>query len=69
MVDWPTPQNTAYADAPGEYTLVIRTSKPEIDPGDDVALEIHITGYGIIRGPKVTFYPPPGSVTHPSQGG
>lgn len=69
MADYPNPQKTAFADSPGEYRLVCRTPKPEVNPGEDVTLEVFITGYGRIRGPKVVFYPPKDLVEHTGQGG
>lgn len=50
-------QNSEFADKPGEYRLVVRPSKPEIAPGEDIDLEIYITGYGKIDSPKLSFYP------------
>jgi hypothetical protein len=67
--DLPNPQESAFADRPGAYRLVITTPTSEIDPGEDIVLEIYITGYGTIRGPKVLFYPPPGSAMHMSSEG
>lgn len=61
VADPPNPQRTVFADKPGAYRLVITTPTPEIDPGEDIILEIYITGYGLIRGAKVLFYPPPES--------
>lgn len=69
MADNPNPQKTAFADSPGEYKLVCRTPKPEVNPGEDIIIEVFITGYGRIRGPKVVFYPPKDLVAFTSQGG
>lgn len=53
------PQEGKDAEKPGEYNLVIRVLTPEAKPGDVVHMEVYITGYGAIRGPKFTFTPPP----------
>jgi hypothetical protein len=57
--DWQKPRNTTFDEKPGEYRLAIRALQADINPGDEFRLDIYITGYGEIRGPKVTFYPPP----------
>jgi hypothetical protein len=53
------PQKGRDAEKPGEYNLVIRVLTPEVNPGDTIHMEVYITGYGMIRGPKFTFTPPP----------
>jgi hypothetical protein len=52
------PRMAPNADRPGEYRLAIRILDAEIDPGDELRLEIYIVGYGKIRGSKVSFRPP-----------
>src|SRR5215204_4175667 len=57
--DYYVPQKSKYADKPGEYSLVLRVVKPEVNPGDIIHLQVYITGYGEIHGPKFMFSPPP----------
>lgn len=57
-------QEPAFRNRPGAYQLAIRAPKTEIDPGDDIILEIYVTGYGEIRGAKVVFYPPTNFVSY-----
>lgn len=53
------PRKGKDAEKPGEYNLVIRVLTPEVNPGDVIHMEVYITGYGKIRGPKFIFTPPP----------
>ena len=53
------PQNAEHADKPGEYRLAPRVRQAQIDPGKEIVVELYITGYGRIQGPKLVFYPPP----------
>jgi hypothetical protein len=55
-------QHGRYALAPGAYDLAIRALKPVINPGETVTLEVYITGYGIITGPKLSLTLPSRSV-------
>lgn len=55
-------QEGNYALEPGSYALAIRASNPIINPGDAVELEVYITGYGRITGPKVSSTLPPNFV-------
>jgi hypothetical protein len=55
----PTPQNARNSDKPGSYELAIRLNEAEVNPGDMVHLEVFLTGYGVIDGAKIVFYPPP----------
>ncbi len=58
--DGGAPQNREFADKCGAYTLVSRMSRAIVDPGDALAVELFITGYGAIRGAKLLVYPSPG---------
>lgn len=53
------PQTAKDWDKPGEYSLAVRVLKSEVNPGEEVVLEVYVTGYGEIRGPKFMFSPPP----------
>ena len=66
---WSNPQNTQFADKPGEYRLAVRSTEAEVAPGSKIDLEIYITGYGQIRGPKIVFYPPKYFISSVAQGG
>jgi len=52
------PREAPNADRPGEYRLAVRATDAEVDPGDEIRLELYITGYGDIHGSKLAFYPP-----------
>ncbi len=54
-----TPLAKAFASKPGSYNLAILVSKPIVDPGDSLQIEVYISGYGVIISPKVAFYPSP----------
>jgi hypothetical protein len=41
----PDAQNNEFAGNQGEYRLAIRTPTAEINPGEDIVLEIYVTGY------------------------
>ena len=53
------PREAPNADRPGDYRIAIRTVEGEVDPGGEIRLEIFVIGYGVIRGSKLGFYPPP----------
>jgi hypothetical protein len=53
------PRSAPNADRPGEYRLAIRIVDGEIDPGDELRIEVYVVGYGKIRGSKVSLHPPP----------
>lgn len=53
-----SPQLASYADKPGAYSLLIDSSKSHVKPGETVKLRIFISGYGIIRQPKLRVQPP-----------
>ncbi len=55
-----SPQAREYAGKPGSYSLVSRTSRANVDPGDALNVELFITGYGVIKGAKLLVYPSPG---------
>jgi len=46
-----------FGSKPGSYDLVIRISKPILDPGDKVHFEVYICGYGFIESASVNIYP------------
>jgi hypothetical protein len=46
-------QEGNYALEPGSYELAARVAKRTINPGEAVELEVYITGYGMITGPKL----------------
>jgi hypothetical protein len=53
------PRLAENANQPGEYRVAIRIVQAEVDPGDQLRVEIYVTGYGQIYGSKLIFYPPP----------
>jgi len=53
------PLARAFASRPGSYNLAILVSEPIVDPGDSLQIEVYISGYGVIKAPKVAFYPSP----------
>jgi hypothetical protein len=56
----PKPQMALNADKPGAYSLVVQSTQSHVSPGDSVKIRVFISGYGIIRGPKLRIQPPPG---------
>jgi len=46
-----------FSDKPGNYELAVRNLKPILNPGDVLEVQLFITGYGIIKGSKLTAYP------------
>ena len=48
-----------HADKPGAYELAILVSNPVVDGGDQLEIEVYISGYGSIDTPKIAFYPSP----------
>jgi hypothetical protein len=58
--DIPTtsPREGTHAKCPGDYRLAYRAAQAEVDPGEELRIELYITGYGEISGAKLTFYPP-----------
>jgi hypothetical protein len=52
------PQKGKDAEEFGAYNLSIRALNAEVNPGDEIKLEVFITGYGTIRGAKFVFIPP-----------
>jgi hypothetical protein len=51
------PMTGLNADSPGNFELISRTSNTVIDPGDEIEIDIFITGYGQIKGGKLAFFP------------
>ncbi|MCK5708527.1 MAG: hypothetical protein KAI43_12835 [Candidatus Aureabacteria bacterium] len=51
------PRKKAFSQKPGSYNLAIRISKPIVDPGEQLQIEIYISGYGIIEASKLACYP------------
>ena len=48
-----------FGSKPGAYDLVIRVSQPIVDPGDNLQVEVYISGYGVIHGARMVSYPSP----------
>ena len=46
-----------FADKPGSYRLVVRSNKQLLNPGEDLWIQVLITGYGDIQAAKLVFYP------------
>ena len=53
------PQTASNAKKPGAYELALRATNAEVAPGDQLEIQVFVTGYGYIHGAKVAFYPPP----------
>jgi len=51
------PQNSDNAFSPGNYQIAIKVINPVIDPGELLTMEVYITGYGTIKGCKLSSYP------------
>jgi hypothetical protein len=39
-----------------EYSLIMRTDKKVIDPGENLTLRIYVSGYGTVNNSKILFY-------------
>ena len=46
-----------FGSKPGSYDLLIRVSKPILDPGDKVHVDVYISGYGNIKSTSVYIMP------------
>jgi hypothetical protein len=46
-----------FGSKPGSYDLLVRVSKPILDPGDRVRFEIYVSGYGLIESACVYIMP------------
>lgn len=57
-----SPQSSLYADKPGSYKLIVESTKSHINPGDTVVLRVFISGYGLIRQPKLRVQPPSSAI-------
>jgi hypothetical protein len=57
QLDNERPMNGINADSPGNFELISRTSNTVIDPGEEIEIDILITGYGQIKGGKLAFFP------------
>ncbi|MBK8247530.1 MAG: hypothetical protein IPK85_09065 [Gemmatimonadetes bacterium] len=57
-----SPQSALFADKPGSYEVVTRASRPIVEPGHDLEVEVLITGYGRIMSSKLMFSASPGII-------
>lgn len=57
-----SPQSSRYADKPGSYKLIVESTRSHINPGDAVVLRVFISGYGLIRQPKLRIQPPSSAI-------
>jgi len=54
------PRESENADSNGHYEIAIRTHGDVVDPGEDIALDFFLTGYGEITGSKLYGFGPDG---------
>lgn len=50
-------QSKLYYDKPGSYELSAVLDKTDVSKGENLKVDIFITGYGIIESPKMSIYP------------
>jgi len=56
-IDNQKPLVKQFGSKPGSYDLLIRVSKPILDPGDRVHVDVYISGYGYIKSACVYIMP------------
>ena len=56
-IDNQKPLVKQFGSKPGSYDLLIRVSKPILDPGDRVHIDVYVSGYGQIRSACVYIMP------------
>lgn len=52
-----SPLAQKFGTEPGAYELLIRVSKPILDPGDKVQFEVYLSGYGLVESACVYIAP------------
>ena len=62
-IDKNRPRAGEFADKPGTYKLVARSNRQLLDPGEDLWIEVFITGYGNIQAAKLVSSPDKESIS------
>ncbi len=53
----PNPFGESLEKKPGSYQLILRSTSSVVDPGDELGLELYISGFGNMQFSKLVFYP------------